>query len=77
MRNRWYATFALMLALVMSGCTSSAERAQRDAYRAQEKVAKERLDLVSKYQSCVKKAGNDREKIEACDSYLRAAESLK
>jgi hypothetical protein len=67
----------LAFVVLVSGCSSSAERAQRDAYRAQEEVAKQRLELVDEYQSCVKKAGNDRTQVEACDSYLRAAESLK
>jgi hypothetical protein len=51
--------------------------AERKAHRAQTKVANERLKLVEEYKKCVKKAGEDKNKIEACDSYLKAAESLK
>jgi hypothetical protein len=50
---------------------------QDKAYKAQERVHKERLKLVDDYKKCLKKAGDDKQKIEACDQYLRAAESLK
>jgi len=32
---------------------------------------------VDKYQVCVEEAAGDNLKIEACDSYLKAAEALK
>ena len=66
--------------LMIGACSTPAERAskaQEQQYKAQESIAKERLDLVEKYQECVKKAGADKLKIEACDSYLKAAEALK
>ncbi len=50
--------------------------AQKSSHEALEEVAKERLALVEKYQRCVQKSGNV-EQIEACDSYLKAAEALK
>ena len=68
------------LAGVVSGCGSSerqADRAQERAYEAQERVAEERLNLVGKYQKCVKDAGSDQAKATACESYLKAAEALK
>jgi hypothetical protein len=55
------------------GCASHQDK----AYKAQEGVHKERLKLVSEYQKCLKKAGDDKNAIEACDSYLKAAEALK
>ncbi len=64
----------------LAACGSSerqADRAQERAYEAQERVAQERLDLVDKYQKCVKNAGGDQTKATACESYLKAAESLK
>lgn len=66
--------------LLLSACGSAerdAARAQERAYEAQERVAEERLDLVEKYQKCIKDAGSDQVKAAACDSYLKAAEALK
>ena len=68
------------LLVSLSACGSSdrqADRAQERAYEAQERVAEERLNLVNKYQKCVKDAGSDQAKAAACESYLKAAESLK
>jgi uncharacterized lipoprotein YajG len=65
---------------VLAACSTPEERAakaQERTYNAQEDVARERLELVDKYQDCVKEAGADAAKAEACDSYLRAAEALK
>ena len=70
----------LGLVVMVSACGSSerqADRAQERAYEAQERVAEERLKLVDKYQDCVKDAGSDQTKAAACESYLKAAESLK
>lgn len=64
----------------LTACGSSerqADRAQERAYEAQERVAEERLNLVNKYQKCVKDAGSDQTKAAACESYLKAAEALK
>ena len=68
--------YAFVLPLVVGivlGCASPQDR----AYEAQENVYKERLRLVDEYQKCVQKAGNDKQKAEACDQYLKAAEALK
>ena len=72
MRSICVVLFALIMALSMA-CASSQDR----AYKAQEKIHKERLRLVDEYKKCIEKAGNDKEKVEACDQYLRAAEALK
>ncbi len=77
-----FVKLASVAALVglMAACSSPQDRAakaQQGAYQAQEKVANERLELVNKYQACVKEAGSNHQKVEACDSYLRAAEALK
>jgi hypothetical protein len=64
--------FALVFGLTL-GCASPQDK----AYKAQEKVHKERLELVEKYQKCMKKAGGDKVKEETCDQYLKAAEALK
>ena len=47
------------------------------AYNAQAGVHNERLQLVEKYQKCVKAAGSDNVKVEECYHYLKAAEALK
>ncbi|KPK51573.1 MAG: hypothetical protein AMJ63_11980 [Myxococcales bacterium SG8_38_1] len=65
-----------MLIGFLAACSSPQDRAakaQESSYKAQEKVAKERLKLVEKYQACIKNA----EKAAACDSYLKSAEALK
>ena len=67
---------ALTLALaftILTACSSSQDR----AYKAQEKVHKERLELVEKYEKCMKKAGDDEQKKQTCEQYLKAAEALK
>ena len=72
--------FCVTLAGLMGACTSPQDRAakaQESSYKAHEEVAKERLELVDKYQQCVKRADDNRRKVEACDSYLRAAQALK
>jgi hypothetical protein len=66
----------VFLTLVV-GLTLACSSPQNKAYKAQERVHKERLKLVDDYKKCLKKAGDDKQKIEACDQYLRAAESLK
>lgn len=69
-----------MLIGFLAACSSphdDAAKAQERSYDAQGEVAKQRLELVEKYQACVEEASDDAQKIEACDSYLRAAEALK
>ncbi len=71
---------AAMLIALLAACSTPQERAaeaQEGAYKAQEKVAKQRLELVEKYQACVKDAGGNQQKATACESYLKAAEALK
>ena len=66
--------FLVFIFLVITlACSSPQDR----AYKAQEGVHKERLKLVDQYKKCIKKAGSDKAKVEACDQYLRAAEALK
>ncbi len=70
----------LAVLAMLAGCSSPQDRAakaQERSYEALEKAAQERLELVDKYQECVKAAGSDNEKIEACDTYLKAAEALR
>jgi hypothetical protein len=73
--------FACLASLaVLAGCSSPQDRAakaQEQSYEAQEEVARQRLELVDKYQACVDEAAGETQKVEACDSYLRAAEALQ
>lgn len=69
-----------MAAGLLAACSTPEERAaeaQEKSYKAQESVANQRLNLVKKYQECTNAAGGDNTKLEACDSYLKAAEALK
>lgn len=71
---------SLAVLSVLTACSSPQDRAakaQQDSYEAQEEVARQRLELVDKYQDCVEEAAGNATKVEACDSYLRAAEALK
>ena len=68
--------YVFLLALIV-GTTLACSSPQDKAYKAQEKVHKERLKLVEQYKKCLKEAGEDKQKIEACDQYLKAAEALK
>ena len=69
-----------MIVGLLTACSSPEERAaeaQEGAFKAQESVAKRRLQLVDQYQSCVKDAAGNQQKAAACDSLLKAAEALK
>jgi len=66
--------FLIVMLTLLSSCGASPKE---KAYKSQENVNNERLALVEKYQKCVKDAGDDKIKVEACDQYLKAAEALK
>jgi hypothetical protein len=68
--------YMFVLAFVV-GLTLACSTPQDRAYKAQEKVHKERLKLVDEYKKCLETAGTDNQNIEACDRYLKAAEALK
>ena len=72
-------TFALLVG-GLAACSSpekDAAKAQKGASEAQEEIARERLELVDKYKTCVTEAAGDQAKVEACDSYLKAAQALQ
>ena len=77
MRLVWFGVVMAFLVLGTTGCGGGAERAQKSAYKAQQNVSEERLKLVDQYKKCVEDAGDDVEKAEACESYLKAADALK
>jgi len=71
---------AVALCGFLAACSSAqddAAEAQERSYDAQEKVTTERLKLIDKYRDCMGEAAGDDTKMEACDSYLKAAEALK
>ena len=63
----------LAIAALVAGCGG----AERKANKSQVKVNKERLSLIEDYKKCIKKAGKDETKAEACDTYRKAAEALQ
>jgi len=72
---------AVLIAAVSacSGATPEerAARAKESSFKAQESIARERLKLVDQYRDCVIAADEDLMKIEACDTYLKAADALQ
>jgi len=69
--------FVVTLVVACGSAEKKAHKAQAKSADYQSKIAQERLKLVEDYKKCINKAGEDKNKIEACDSYLKAAESLK
>jgi len=62
-----------IVTFALTGCSSSQDK----AYKAQEGVHKQRLELVEQYQECMKEAGDDTLKADNCEQYLKASEALK
>jgi len=51
--------------------------AERKANKSEAAVNKKSLSLIEDYQKCIKKAGEDKVKAEACETYRKAAEALR
>lgn len=67
----------ILLVVIAAGTIMACQNAQDRAAKSQEEVNRERLELVDKYQKCIKKAEKDKEKEAECEQYLKAAEALK
>jgi hypothetical protein len=67
----------MLAAVALCGLMAACSSPQDDAARAQEEVSNERLKLIDEYRACMNEAGGDNAKVEACDTYLKAAEALK
>jgi Ni/Co efflux regulator RcnB len=67
----------ILLVVIVAGTIMACQSAQDRAAKSQEEVNRERLELVDKYQECIKKAEKDKEKEAECEQYLKAAEALK
>jgi len=67
----------ILLVVIVAGTIMACQSAQDRAATSQEEVNRERLELVDKYQECIKKAEKDKEKEAECEQYLKAAEALK
>ena len=63
-----------MLIGFLAACSNphrDAAKAREQTHKVQEEVAGERLELVDRYQTCMKKTSANNEKIEASDSYFK------
>ncbi len=70
----------LFVAIFFLACSSperQALRAQADASDAQAEVSNQRVKLIEEYKECIADAGADSAKVEACDSFLKAAKALQ
>jgi len=73
-----FVSAVMALGVVSCGMTErSAHRANKKASEADASVSKERLALVEQYKKCVKEADGDPQKLQECESYLKAAEALQ
>jgi hypothetical protein len=61
------------ITLVIAGCGN----AERRSNKSSAAINNERISLIRSYEKCIKKAGKDEVKSEACDSYLKSAEALR
>ena len=77
LRNALVVVFVAIMLVSCGSAERSAHRAKTRSANAQTKIAQERLKLVDQYKKCVEDAGEDVNRIEACDSFLKAAESLQ
>jgi len=67
----------IFLVVMIGGMIFACTSAQDKAYKSQEAVNKERLELINKYKACMKKAEKNKENETECEQYLKAAEALK
>ena len=67
----------IFLVVLVAGIIFACTSAQDQAYKSQDAVHKQRLELIDKYEKCMKKADKDKEKEAGCEQYLKAAEALK
>ena len=67
----------IFLVVIVAGMIFACGGAEKRAYESQEAVNKERLELIDKYEKCMKKAKEDKDKAADCEQYLKAAEALK
>ena len=58
----------LAITVLIAGCGS----AQRKVNKSEAEVNKERLSLIEDYKKCIKKAGKDYVKAEACETHRKA-----
>ncbi len=63
----------LLLTAGVLACASPKEK----AYKSQEAVNNERLELIDQYKECMEKADHDKAKEAECERYLKAADALK
>ena len=61
------------VAMTLLACAT----AQDKAVNSQAAINNQRLELVDKYQNCMKEAEGDKDREAACDQYLKAADALR
>lgn len=57
--------------ILLTACGSSPEK---EKARAEAKYTEEKTKTLQEYKACVKKAGEDQQKLDACERLLKAAE---
>ncbi len=65
--------FFLLVLIGLIGCATPEERAAE----ADAAFKEERLIILEKYQECVDKSMGDKEKLAACEHYLKALAAMK
>lgn len=65
--------FVLIVGVIslLTACGSSPEK---EKARAEAEYTEEKTKTLKEYKTCVKKAGEDKEKLDACERLLKAAE---
>jgi len=68
MRTTLTLMFLAVLVAAPTGCSSP----ERTKARAEADLAREKTKTMQEYKACLKKAGNDQEKLDACERIVKA-----
>lgn len=79
MRSIKFASLVFVMFAVANCSTpqEDAAKAAEGASRAEEEKTERRMELVEKYQVCMKKYKGNKEKQDVCNSFLEASKALK
>ena len=67
----------IFLVVFVAGMILACSSAEKKAYKSQEAINEERLELIDQYKECMEEADKDKEEEAGCEQYLKAAEALK
>ena len=67
----------IFLVILVVGFIIACQSSQDKAYKSETEVNEKRLELIEKYNDCMKKADKDKEMEAECEQHLKAAEALK